>query len=255
MTPAPDELKAGRLPQRDALWNVGIWLAGCSLLAVCHPALPGDRTSRTDPATAYRVTLDLTQADAYVALPTGSVAARTTVRGLQVHGGPSPARMYPADGVVRHGRRVDILLDEKLDVRIRVSLVTRGDQLAVRIAPLVGAATGSPVEFTSDRLRRSCWSLQRRVRDLQREVAAIRREQQRAAQWLEAPGSKPLDLYKIVRQRYRNLERQLAAALQELPVIHARAAIYVELIELADRIHATTEISFTVHAASAAQRQ
>ncbi len=255
MAPALDELNAGRASHCSVLWNAGIWLAVCSLLAVCHPALPGDRAPRTDPAAAYRITLDLTQSDAYVALPPGSVAARTTVRGLQVHGGPSSGRMYPADGVVRHGRRVDMLLDEKLDVRIRVSLVTRGDQVAVRITPLVGVAAGNPVDFTADRLRRSCWSLQRCVRDLQREIAAIRREQQRVAEWLEMPGNKSLEAYKIVRQRSKNLERRLAAALQELPAIRARCAVYAALMELADRIHATMEISFTVQMTSAAPRQ
>ncbi len=228
----------------------GVWLVHCSLMAVCHPALPGDRSVRTGPGSTYRVPLDLTQPDAYVVLPAGFVPTHTSVRDIQVHRGPSSCRIYPADGVVRYGRRVDILLDERLDVRIRVSLVTRGDQLAVRIAPLIGAAAGNPLDFTADRLRRAYGALQRRVRDLQREIAAIRREQARITDWLETPGNKPLDSYKAARQRLKHLQRQIAAALQELPAIRARCALHGELIALADRTHETTEVSFTVRVTS-----
>ncbi len=241
--------EAEAMSRRRRALTAGVWIASCSLLAVCHPAPPDDRLAVTRSGSAYRVPLDLTQQATFVMLPGGLGPAHTTLRDLQVHRAPSTCRLYPADGVVRYGRRVDILLDEKLDVRIRVSLVTRGDQLAVKIAPLVGVAAGNPLDFTADRLRRSRWSLQRRVKDLQREIASARREQQRITHYLETPGNKPLDLYKAARQRHKNLERQIAAALQELPAIRARCGIYGDLMKLADDTHATAEIRFTVHAA------
>jgi hypothetical protein len=234
--------------RRQAL-TAGVWLASCSLLAICHPAPLDGRPARTSSGSTYRIPLDLTQAETFVVLPRALVPAHTTLRELQVQRAPSTCRLLPVDGVVQYGRRVDILLDEKLDVRIRVSLVTRGDRLAVKIAPLVGVAAGDPLEFTADRLRRSCWALQRRVKDLQRQIASARREQQRITNYLETPGNKPLDLYKAARQRHKNLERQIVAALQELPAIRARCAAYGELIGLADHTHATTEIRFTLHVA------
>ncbi len=234
---------------------VGVWLGGVSLLALGQPTPSAERSVRIISGSTYGVLLDLTQAETFVALPPALVPAHTTLRDLQAHRAPSTCRLRPADGEVRHGRPVDIVLDEKLDVRIRVSLVTRGDRLAVRIAPLVGVAAGNPLGFTADRLRRASWSLQRQVRDLQRQVAAARREQERVAQYLETRDNKPLDLYKAARQRYKSLTRQIAAALQELPAIRARSAIHGELIELADHTHATTEVRFTVHAPSRTKYQ
>jgi hypothetical protein len=125
-----------------------------------------------------------------------------------------------------------------------VAVVTRGKDLAIRIAPLVSAAKAGAVEFTIDRIRRSAGLFQRRVRAYEKQIARMRREYRDIETWLAIPGNKPLDLVKSVRMRQKILQRDLVAYERELPTLQARYQQVQELARLAERIHLTTMIHF-----------
>ncbi len=222
------------------------------LVGLAVPALLPDRTVRAgDRGSAssrtYKVLLDLTRKNTYVPIP-GS-ADRTRIGSLKAEGLPSRYRLVPAAGTVRYGQAVDIVLDGSPDVCIRVSLVTRGRELAVRISPLIGVDGGDPLEFTQDRIKRTVWSLHRQVKDLQRQLSAARQEYQRIETWLATPGNKSLELHKAVRLRQKLVAQQIAACQRELPVAERRFAAMRAIIELAAQIDATAEIRFTVEGA------
>lgn len=209
----------------------GVW---CSVWS-SDPESPVRRT--------YTVLIDLSKQDTYVTIP-GS-AARTFLCDVEADPLPSSYQLIPAAGVVRIGQPVDIVLVKSPGVRIRLSIVHRGQELAARVSPLIDIGRANPVEFTHDRIKRTLWSFQRRVKDLQRQIRAAQREYHQIDTWLATPGNKPLYLHKAVRLRQKLLAQQLAAYQQELPAAQSRYASFRDIIELASGIHATTAVRFT----------
>jgi hypothetical protein len=211
-----------------------------------RPVWPGDPeapSSRT-----YEVLVDLSRKDTFVTIP-GTVE---TTRLLDVNANqlPSPHRLIPSDGIVRYGQCVDIVLTKSPDVHIRLSIVRRGQELAAKISPLIDIGRDDPVEFTHDRIKRTLWSFQRRVKDLQEQISASGAEYQRNDTWLATPGNKPLYLHKAVRLRQKMLVQQIVAYQRELPAAQRRYASIRAIMELAGKMHATTEVRFTVEVGS-----
>ena len=151
---------------------------------------------------------------------------------------------------MRYGQGVDIVLTKSPDVHIRLSIVRRGQELAAKISPLIDIGRDDPVEFTHDRIKRTLWSFQRRVKDLQEQIAASRAEYQRNDTWLATPGNKPLYLHKAVRLCLKSSRPTDVAYQRELPAAQRRYASIRAIIELALKMHATTEIGFTVEVGS-----
>lgn len=193
---------------------------------------------------AYTVPVDLSKRETYVAIP-GSTET-TRLLSVTAERLPSPYRLIPADGIVRYGQCVDIVLPKSPDVQIRLAIVKRGQELTARISPLIDIGQDDPVEFTFDRIKRTLWSFQRRVKDLQQQLTASRQEYQRIDAWLASPGNKPLYAHKEARLRQKILLQQIAAYRQELPAAQRRYATLRAIMELAGKIHATTEIRFVV---------
>lgn len=190
----------------------------------------------------HRVILDLTRRETFVTLSAGGAEQGIEVEVREVIRAPSSYRLVPPDGVVRAGVSVDIVFDEAPNTCIRVALVTRGKDLAIRIAPLVSADKAGAVEFTIDRIRRSASLFQRRVRTYQKRIATMRQSYRDIENWLATPGNKPLDLVKSVRLRQKLLHRELVAHERALPHLQARYQVLQELAHLADRVHLTTLI-------------
>ena len=190
----------------------------------------------------HRVVLDLTRKETFVTLAAGRAESGVQVEIRDVIRAPSKYRLEPPEGVVRVGKPVDIVFDGTPNMCIRVSLVTRGKDLAVKIAPLASADKAGTVEFTIDRIRRSAGLFQRRVRTYQKQIAQMRKEYHDIETWLAIPGNKPLDVVKSVRARQKLLYRELVAQERALPNLEARYEVVQELAELADRIHLTTMI-------------
>ena len=211
-----------------------------------RPAWPSDPKAPLH--RTYTVLVDLSKKDTFVTIP-GS-AETTRLLDVKADPLPSPYRLIPANGIVRFGQCVDIVLTKSPDVHIRLSIVRRGQELAARISPLIYIGRADPVEFTHDRIKRTLWSFQRRVKDLQEQISAAQQEYQRIDLWLATPGNKPLYLHKAVRLRQKILVQQIAAYQGELPAAQRRYASIRAILELADKIHATAEVRFAVEVGS-----
>lgn len=239
-----------------------------SHLSPPHPASPGEPMIRQRTATArrigavvltlalcvqlpiavgekradHRVVLDLTRKETLVTLASGRAETGVEVEIREVLRTPSKHRLIPPEGIVRVGKPVDIVFDDTPNLCIRVALVTRGKDLAIKIAPLASAEKAGAVEFTIDRIRRSAGLFQRRVRTYQKQIAQMRQEYRDIETWLAIPGNKPLDVVKSVRARQKLLYRELVAQERALPSLEARYQVVQELARLADRMHLTTMI-------------
>lgn len=222
------------------------WLAALALVAriVLAEPIPGESATTKRPE--YKIVVELTRKDTFVALVDSANIADARVTLLRVDGLPSRYRLVPSSGIVCAGQSVDIVMDKYPDVRIRLSMVTRGKELAVRVSPLIGLERGTPVDFTLERVQRTVWSLQRRVKELQRRVSASRKEYQGIDTWLATPGNKPLDLVKAAHLRQKLLQQEVLASQRELPFVQKRFAALRKTAELAQQIHGVTVIRFTV---------
>lgn len=214
------------------------------MLAVWQGRCVRAREDDSPSARTYRVVLDLSRKDTFVTLR-GRPATTQLVR-LKANDAPCRYRLRPETGVVRHGQDVVVMLDEFPQVHIRISLVTRGKTLAARISPLIAGERGTAIEFTHDRIQRAIWAFDRRVKDLQKQIAASRQEYQRLDTWLDTPGNKPLDLHKTVRLRQKLLAQRIASCHRELPAAQCRYEAMRSLVELAVEMDGKTAIQFTV---------
>ncbi|MHB8970069.1 MAG: hypothetical protein ACYC4N_06410 [Pirellulaceae bacterium] len=204
------------------------------------------RESAKVAGTEYKLVVELTRRDTFVTLPTSANIADTCITLVRVDGLPSRHRLVPASGIAGPGQSVDIVLDKSPDVHIRLSIVTRGNELAVKVSPLISWTRGEPVDFTFERVQRTVWTLQRRIKELQRRIAALRKEYQLVDTWLATPGNKPLDLVKATHLRRKLLQRELLACQRDLPSVQKRYAALCKTAELAQRIHGATVIRFSV---------
>ncbi len=199
-------------------------------------------TANAEERADHRVLLDLTRKETFVTLAAGRAEQGVEVEIREVIRAPSKHRLVPPDGIVRVGKSVDIVFDDTPNMCIRVALVSRGKDLAVRIAPLASADKAGEVDFTIDRIRRSAGLFQRRVRTYQKQIAKMRQEYRDTETWLAMPGNKPLDVVKTVRARQKLLYRELVAYERALPSLETRYQVVQELARLADRMHLTTMI-------------
>ncbi len=222
------------------------WLAALALVARIVLAAPISGESATTKGLEYKIVVELTRKDTFVALADTANIADARVTLLRVDGLPSRYRLVPSSGIVCAGKSVDIVMDKYPDVRIRLSMVTRGKELAVRVSPLIGLERGTPVDFTLERVQRTVWSLQRSVKELQRRVSASRKEYQVIDTWLATPGNKPLDLVKAAHLRQKLLQQEVLASQRELPFVQKRFAALSKTAGLAQQIHGVTVIRFTV---------
>ena len=223
-----------------------VWLVALLVVARIALAEGVHRDAALATGTEYRILLELTRKDTFVTIPAAANASATQVTLERVDYLPSRYRLVPASGIVCAGQSVDIVLDKTPDVRIRLSLVTRGNELAVKVSPLIGLERRVPVDFTLERVQRTVWSLQRRVKELQRRAAASRKEFQRIDTWLATPGNKPLDLVKAAHLQQKLLQRDILACQSDLPFMQKRYAALCKIAELAQQIHGATVIRFTV---------
>jgi hypothetical protein len=222
------------------------WLAALVLVARIVLAEPISRESATTTRTEHKIVVELTRKDTFVTLADTANIADACVTLVRVDGLPFRYRLVPASGIVCTGQSVDIVLDKFPDVRIRLSMVTRGKERAVKVSPLIGLERGVPVDFTLERVQRTVWSLQRRVKELQRQVSASRKEYQLIDTWLATPGNKPLDLVKAAHLRQKILQQEVLASQRELPFVQKRFTALRKTAELARQIHGVTVIRFTV---------
>jgi hypothetical protein len=225
------------------------WVVGLTAMLLVHrtvPAEPAFRQSTAAVGTEHQLVVELTRKDTFVVIPDAANATDTCVTLVHIDHLPSRYRLIPAHGTACAGQSVDVVLDKSPGICIRVSVVTRGSELAIKVSPLVVLEQGTPVDFTLERVQRTMWALQRRVKELQRRVAAARNEQELIDTWLATPGNKPLDLVKAARLRLKLLQRELKACQNDLPFFQKRYVALCKTAEFAQQIHGTTVIRFAV---------
>ncbi len=169
---------------------------------------------------------------------------------VQVRNLPSKHRLIPPTGQLQLGRPLDIQLEEPGNVRIRLALVKRGHDLALRISPQVVLSETQTVELTQDRVVRASRSLARRVKDLHQQIAALTRQRQALNVWLISPGNKSLDAVKTARFRVKVLGEAIRARQRDIPLAQSQCAALQKVGEFVKKLHNNVEIQFVVQVAN-----
>ncbi len=221
------------------------WPASAGTMVRAGP-VPGNRTEAPR-GQGTRVLIDLSKKETFVPLQINADRKDVEIANIQVKSLPSPHHLAPREGVVQYGEPVDIILKEPSGVRIRLSLVTRGDELALRVSPQVVLQGGETIELTQNRIERTGRSLQRRVKDLHQRLVALASARRRLKTWLISPGNKPLAAVKTARMRLKVLEQEIQLQQLELPVVQNQWLALQRIAEFAGQLDEQTEIRFTVH--------
>ena len=202
--------------------------------------------SRQPLTLARRIVIDLSKKETLWALPVRAKAADTRITDVEVERLPTAYRLEPADGIVRFGRPVDIILAQPTGVTIRLSLTQRSTGAMLRITPQVEFDQGGTMDFTTERIERSARSLERQIAACERRLSLAARECRKIEVWLSTPGNKPLDAVKGMRLKLRLLQGDILARQRSLRfALHHHAALQ-RLAEFVQHVHETAEIHFVL---------
>ncbi len=234
-----------------------LWaLVALTLLGASPPGSvqsPGARNtstrSRGNAPNGQKIVIDLSRRESFTLLAVNADPDDVRVTDVQVKHLPSTYHLTPRQGDVRLGHSVDIVLEKPSNVRIRLSLVKRGRQLALRVSPQIVFGPGDTVELTYSRIERTARTLHRRLKDQRQRLSTLAREQRSLEIWLVSPANKPLQTVKTVRMRLKILEQELQAQQRQLPVMVSRCVVLGQIADFAHQLHKRTEIHFQARAA------
>jgi hypothetical protein len=154
--------------------------------------------------------------------------------------------LEPSDGVIGLGRPVDIVLTQYPGVRIRLSLVTRGKNAALKVAPQIDVGQGETTDFSQRRLELARLSLRKDANKLDEQLSAARYEAAAIQNWLASPVVKPLQSRRERTTRLQVLKQMIPALEQRMSYAQTRADVLVRLSQLAEQIHDTASIHLVV---------
>jgi len=234
-------------PQRPHLaWLVVLALAVLAGLSASPTAL-GTQIDQGDTATDEQsILLDLSRKDTFVTLPLITDPQQVEIANVEVRELPSDHELVPASAVARLGQPLDIQLKEPRNVRIRLAVVKRGNEVALKVSPQIVLGRENAIELTRDRVTRTARNLQRRIKNLNQQLSAMARERERLHIWMLTPGNKPLAAVKIVRARMKLLDRAIRARQRDVPVTQSQCAALAQAGAFVEQLHKNVEIHYEV---------
>lgn len=234
-----------RTTQCNAIGLVFLLIAGGLLLS--ERGLAGTHaSSRRLPAQTERTRLDLTKKETYVLLSINADPRDVRITNVRVSELPTPHQLVPDSGEAWLGRPLDIQLKAPGNVRIRLAVVKRGHELAVRISPQIVLGKSNTIELTQNRLTRAARNLQRRIKHLNSQLAALSSERKALDVWLITPGNKPLKSVKMAHMRLKILADLIKARQREVPLVQQQCQALAQAAEFVRQLHQNVEIEFQV---------
>lgn len=254
---------AARLHAAAAWWQgrrVAVWwmLIGLAwwLLGAGAPLHAQPRRSVSESGAAAReVVLDLSKKEVFVRLSVNADPEEVVVSDVQVDNLPTEHRLVPDSGMVRLGRSLDIRLQEPDNVRIRLSVVRRGDGVGLRVSPQIVLGTKRAIELTQDRIKRAARNLSRHAKHLSQQLGALVRQRRALNHWLIAPGNKPLETVEAVQMRLKILGSTIKRKKQHIPIVQRQCVMVGQAAKFVDKLHDTVKIRYAVETDDAAKRR
>ncbi len=230
----------------------------CTELASPKPCLaqkPSTPTNQTP--SAKRVLLDLSKKETFILLATRANPRNVMVCDVEIDNLPTEHRFVPASVTARFGHPLDIELKEPDNVRIRLAIVKRGKQLALKISPQVVLSQNNVVDLTKDRIARTQRTMHRRLRDLNRQLIAMSRERRALNLWLITPGNKALESVETAHMRMKILDQAIREKRRQIPMAGKACLALAQAGKFVKKLHKNVEIqySITVVGAQVARRQ
>ncbi|MFO7906617.1 MAG: hypothetical protein ACQESR_01990 [Planctomycetota bacterium] len=193
-----------------------------------------------------KVALDLSKKEVYARLSVNADPEDVVVTDVRVDDLPSEHVLVPESGNVRLGRPLDIRLEEPSHVRIRLSVVKRGKNVALRVSPQVILGQNRAVELTQDRVARAARNVNRYLKHLKQKLAALGRERRALNLWLAAPGNKPLETVETVHMRLKILNQTIKSGKRDIPAAKRQCAAIEHAAAFVRKLHDTVKIRYAV---------
>jgi hypothetical protein len=232
--------------------RLGVAVLARLVTAVCWSAVVAAASTTTaaprkfEQQEAGRAVLDLSRKETYQVLEVNADPEQIVIENVEVDELPAKHRLVPKSGSARIGQPLDIQLEQPNNVRIRLALVKRGNDVAVRISPQIVISEHNTIELTRDRIARTTRKFFRRVKDLNQQLAALAAERQALSVWLISPGNKPLSAVKEANFRIKMLNQAIRACQREVPRVQSQCAALGQATAFIKKLHKTVEIRYEV---------
>lgn len=231
----------------------------CMMLAVSLAALNAGAASPTAPSpatpihlaasrksVAERVVVDLSRKETYVPLAVNADPEDVRITDIRMKDLPVSYRVVPAQGTVQLGQPVDIEMEAPGPIRIRVAVVRRGNELALRVSPQIVLSPSEILDLNQDRVSRAARAFRRRVKDLNQRLVALAREREAIQTWLASPGNKPLSEVKVARARLRIVSQELQAQQNAIPIARSHYEALEQVATFVQQLHNSAELHYRV---------
>lgn len=224
----------------------GIAMAGGLLAAEARLDAKESPSGGDQSSPSRKVALDLSKKEVYVGLPITADPEDVVITDVRVDDLPSEHALVPASGHVRLGHPLDIRLQEPNNVRVRLAVVKRGKNVALRVSPQILLGQNRAVELTQDRVTRAARNISRYLKHLNQHLAALDRERETLNLWLAAPGNKPLEMVQNVQMRLKILNRTVKSRKRDIPAVKRQCAAIAQAATFVRKLHDIVTIRYTV---------
>ena len=222
----------------------------CSVRLVATSLEPDDRV-----ASSEKTLLDLSKRETFITLAVNADPQDVQITDVKVSDLPTTYRLMPASGIARLGTPLDIQLEKPENVRIRLAVVKRGKELALRVSPQIVFGRNDSIELTQDRITRSARKLHRQIKNLNQQLSALSRERQALDFWLASPGNKPLVAVESAHLRIKLLDQAIKTRRRDIPMAQSQCLALGQAAEFVKTLHKNVEIRYSVKVEAPDEKQ
>jgi hypothetical protein len=222
---------------------------------------PNNLTPTTTPSTApieeaKTVVLDLERSAMYVSLTEMDENKQIHVQVENLANITTPYQLHPADGLIKPGQSVDIVLTQYTGVKLHLALVARSKETVLKVAPEIEVGQGKTSDFTHQSIKRASGALKKDLNNLGRQLSTANYEAKSIETWLASPALKPAPVSAQRKRQLQVLKSQVIPILQkQMTYAQSRATVLGQLTQLAQEMHDKAAIHLTVQVAPESETQ
>ncbi len=213
----------------------------------------------TPPSTAVAgapksIVLDLERSSMFMTLAENAEGKEIVAQVQGITDLGTPYDMQPADGAIRMGKPVEILLTQYAGVKICLALRMRGKNADLEVSPEIETGQGKTSDFSKSTLDALSISTRKHAVALSKQFAGAQGEAVEIQKWLAAPVAKTVPLRNARVQRLSVLTGQVIPALQkQITDTQARMDLIQQLSRLVGQVNKKARLNLAVQVEPAAK--
>lgn len=208
---------------------------------------PGIPSTASLAGTPKSIVLDLERSAMYITLAEDAETKEVQAQLQRIANLATAYELEPAEGIIRVGNSVDVVLTQYPGVKIHLSMSMKGKNAELKVAPEIETGPGKTGDFSKRTLDQAGRSLAKDAVALNKQLAAAQAEAAQIQNWLVAPVMKTVPMRAARTKRLQALTNQAIPALQQqMGYVQARANVLQQLSLLVKQIHEKASLELVV---------